>query len=411
VPEDRRSKAQLRRPGAGIRCLLAALALTAATFGVGVAVQLRCHDVCFSDISFLYMKRNIEPAEPPYLRRPLEYPVVVGAVFYAAVLVADSARSFYLAHAVVFAVLALCVTAMLFRRSPRRVWWWALAPPLAFYGTVNWDLLAVALAVAALFAYESEAFALAGVFAALGAMTKVYPGLYAIIFVADRIAARDRRGAARLTLAFVGTILLLNLPVLAGSFGGWSQPWVFQINRSPTAESLWRYVGYTPTQHAWLSATLRSVLTTLGTVLVLALGVGYACRRLVNRSVSVFAAAAFVTGVVLVAGKVYQPQYDLWLVPFFVLLTVPSWNIVAFFVADATIFAMHIARGASTSRSVFYWAQFAVVVCRTLLIVGLLFWWVDRWPFPAFGRTSPSAGPGSGLLGSRSEGPESIAQR
>ena len=50
----------------------------------------------------------------------------------------------------------------------------------------------------------------------------------------------------------------------------------------------------------------------------------------------------------LLANNVSQPQYDLWLVPFFALLAVPWKNIVWYLAADAAIFVFHIARNGTT---------------------------------------------------------------
>jgi uncharacterized membrane protein len=96
----------------------------------------------------------------------------------------------------------------------RRVWWWALSPPIAFYGTVNFDLLAVAFAVGGLAAYRRRQYRLAGLLCALGTLTKVYPAVYLILFAADRCAAQDRVGTRRLASAFLVTIAAVNVPLM-----------------------------------------------------------------------------------------------------------------------------------------------------------------------------------------------------
>ena len=39
----------------------------------------------------------------------------------------------------------------------------------------------------------------------------------------------------------------------------------------------------------------------------------------------------------LLAAKVYSPQYALWLLPFFALVSIPWWGFAAFAIADAAV--------------------------------------------------------------------------
>jgi hypothetical protein len=114
---------------------------------------------------------------------------------------------------------------------------------------------------------------------------------------------------------------------------------------------------------------------------VLCLGAAYACRRLWTRSLPVVSAVAFMTGLVMLCGKVYQPQYDVWIIPFLALTCVPWRAIVSFLAVDGVLFAMHVARGSITSTGFWYPMQFGFVVCRVVVIAVLLLVWVDRWPF------------------------------
>ena len=123
----------------------AILVATALTAGVGMGVRLAaCSRPCISDLGRDYDDHGIRSASLPYLDRNLEYPVGVGAVFWAATLVAHSARSFFLVTSLASLVLAVLTAWVLARRYGRRAWYFALAPPLALYGSANWDLFALA---------------------------------------------------------------------------------------------------------------------------------------------------------------------------------------------------------------------------------------------------------------------------
>jgi uncharacterized membrane protein len=360
------------------RILLVGLLLTLATFGVGVAARTPCPRPCVSDLPILYQSRGIRPDAPPYLSRNLEYPVAIGGAFYAVTLVTKTSRSFFFATVALMGGLALGVTVLLVRRAGRHALLWALAPPLALYGALNWDLLAVAPAVAGLLAYESGGFALAGCLLAVGAAAKVYPGLYVVVLVIDRLAVGDHRGARRVAVAAGGTLLALNLPVLLAAPHGWAYPFRFQAARQPTQSSLWNYVWHFPSLPPWLHGTAVDVVPTVGSLLVVVVGLGIALRRVWSRTLEPMAAAAFVTGVFLLANKVYSPQYDLWLVPFLVILAVPWRNVVWFFSADAAIFVVtfSILNREIASTPAWAWLRFALVLWRAAAIVALLRQWL-----------------------------------
>jgi len=379
--ERPRSRLHVSAPGArrpGWRVLLVTLLLTLATLGVGVAARAPCPRPCISDFPILYHSRGIRPDALPYLRRNLEYPVVIGGAFYAVTLVTGTSRSFFFVTAAFMGMLALGVTVLLVRRVGTRAFLWALAPPLALYGALNWDLLAVAPAVAGLLAYETGAFALAGCLLAVGASAKVYPVLYVVVLVVDRLATRDRRGARRVAAAATVTALALNVPILLAAPHGWAHPFRFQAARKPTPASLWNYVGRTPSLQPWLHGTAFSVVTSVGSPLVLALGLGIALRRLWLRRLGPMAAAAFVTGVFLLANKVYSPQYDLWLVPFLVLLAVPWKNVAWFLAADAVVFGVTFAilEHEVAWTQTWAWVRFVFVLFRAAAIIALLRGWL-----------------------------------
>ena len=86
----------------------------------------------------------------------------------------------------------------------RRALWFALAPTLLVYGTMNWDLVAVALATAALLAFVRRRDRAAGVALGLGAATKLYPALLLCRLFAQRLRERASRPARSCSLWSAG---------------------------------------------------------------------------------------------------------------------------------------------------------------------------------------------------------------
>ena len=105
-------------------------------------------------------------------------------------------------NAVGFAAIALLAAWLLSQVNPRRPWdaaIFALSPTLALTGLINWDLLAVGLVAAALWAWSRDRPVLTGILIGLGTATKLYPLflLGGILIICIRRRRYARPGARR----------------------------------------------------------------------------------------------------------------------------------------------------------------------------------------------------------------------
>lgn len=321
--------------------------VTTATFAVGLVQKAPCHDVawpqdrqtvydhlCYSDIPYLYRERGFADGNVAYLDQgdypALEYPVLTGVVMQVTATVtrtfggegpvADGVLFFDLTVVVLF-LLALVTVALVSRLHPHRPYDAmpvAAAPVLALAGTINWDLLAVALSTAALLAWSRDRFVAAGLLLGLGVAAKFYPLL--LLGPLLLVALRTGRIRAWCTTAgaAAGGWLLVNLPVLLLAPGSWQTFWTFNQERSADFGSIWYVLGLAGYPvgevNAW-SAGLFA-LACVG-IAVLALRAPYPPR---------LAQLAFLTvAAFLLVNKVYSPQYVLWLLPL-VALARPRWR-------------------------------------------------------------------------------------
>jgi uncharacterized membrane protein len=349
----------------------ALVAVTAVTVGIGIGARMATRRPFITDLPMLYRARGIHPDATPYLDRPLEYPVLVGAAFYGATFVASSPRSFFLVTAVGTGLLALIGAYALARFAGRRAWYWALAPPLAMYGSLNWDLLAIVPAIVGTIAFVAGADLAAGVLLGLGGAAKVYPALFLPVFAVARLRDRDRRGALRLLGGAIGTVAVVNVPVLLASPSGWWYPLHFQARRAATWGSLAHYVLAPPGIGPWTNAATERSLANAGALAGVLVGIVVASVLVWRRRLDPIAGAGAATVAFLVTNKIYSPQYDLWFVPFLVLLVVPWRHVVAFFAVDAAVFALVFGRLGHHYRwtVVWAWCLGALVVARTLVMI------------------------------------------
>ncbi|MGH3880062.1 MAG: glycosyltransferase family 87 protein [Actinophytocola sp.] len=330
-------------------------------------------DVCYSDIQFLWIGREIDRHVFPYVDGKLtekgqpvggvvEYPVLTGVVIWASALFADTDAGFLLLSAVVLAPFGLFTAWLLGKLSRWRALLWAVGPPLVMYAFHNWELPVVLCAVAAIYVVHrgwgrrgvdlpllTRATA-AAVLLGLGFAFKVYPAIFALplmlyVFTGGRdgreLAGRpapDWRGALRVGAVVLGTAIVVNIPFAIAGFEGLKASFMFQLQRKAdiTTNSIW-FWGLRPdsdpdnTTMQELIGVLSPTLMLLSFVIACALG----WRRFLRQGTFPWVAvsAAMLCGFLLLH-KVHSPQYTLWLVPMFVLLRVRWGWIVAYLLAD-----------------------------------------------------------------------------
>src|SRR6266540_4901765 len=162
------------------------LALLCLTFALHWVQKSPCQDgawsdykqykqFCYTDVLALYYAEELDQGKVPYRDHAVEYPVLTGAFMGAIGLPVhalgrtrpelNQGMWFYDATALALGLLAVATTVMLLALRRRRPWdaaLFALSPALLLTATVNWDLLAVALAVGGVYAWARRRPVLAG---------------------------------------------------------------------------------------------------------------------------------------------------------------------------------------------------------------------------------------------------------
>jgi len=362
---------------------LALVAVVVFGFFLNAAVRLPCYDVCGSDIGRLYQDRGIDRAHPPYFSRDLEYPPLIGEVMYAATVPFDHGlRGPFLVNMLILTGLAVATTWVLWRRNGARAWRWALAPPLLLQGLTNWDLLSVAPATIGLVQWEQGAALAGGALLGVGAAAKLYPALFVPILAAASLGCGASRRAARVVVGAALGFGAVVLPVYAFKPSALHYLATFHGNRDADRGSVWYWATHGPGLNAWTNEhALVHVITILPT-LALAATVAALCLASYRRRVSPITACALATIVCLLTSKIYSPQYDLWIVPFLVMLPVRRTLVVRFYIASCAVFVLtaidHHVWERPTSGIVLGLAVLWRVV--VLVRIGLELWRADQSP-------------------------------
>lgn len=297
---------------------------------------------CYTDVVPFWTARDVASGAVPYVDTALEYPVLTGAQIWiegavsrALVRPGGSALAFLATVTAVNAALAVGILLLLHRMGvpTRRLWWWALAPPLVLYLGHNWDLLAMAFMVGAIDQHRRGNATAAGAAVGLGAAAKLFPALLLPLLLVASARARDWRASARTLGGAAIAWLVVNLPVALIAPRRWAEFYTFSQQRLGTFAASWTVVD----ELGVLATSLEqrnvggSVLFALGGAVIVWAG----WRRHAGRE---WLLLTPLLAWFLLTNKVYSPQFDLWLVPLLVLTVRRTWPLAAFVMADLLVY-------------------------------------------------------------------------
>jgi uncharacterized membrane protein len=333
------------------------LAIAAFTMLLGYGEKLPCADgnwvaskqythACYSDIIPLWSAEGLDKGQVPYRDHAVEYPVLTGGFMYVSAELtrgwtAVAADGWLPGHtdSIMFGVITcvllgvcglIAVYATAGAAGTRRIWdvaIFAASPLLIFHAFSNWDLLAMAFASGALWAWARGKPILAGVLIGLGTAAKLYPAL--LLFPLLLLAYRSRvwRPVVGAGIAALVSWLAVNLPIALSWTSGWKEFYTFSQSRPAEASTVWAMLKNlypstfgSPTDSGWTPPGAAVAL-----LLLLALAaVGWAALAAPVRPR--VAQLAFLTvAAFLLTTKVWSPQYSIWLVPLLALAR-PRWR-------------------------------------------------------------------------------------
>ncbi len=348
------------------------------------------HPGAYSDVASLYFRHHLDTHPAPYFDYDLEYPVLIGAFIWVVGFIHSSVTAYLIASAVVLFACGLVTVLLLGKLPGARPWGLALAPALALYVVLNWDLVAIVLTIGAVLLFHRNRDGWAGLLLALAVWTKFFPLLALPLLLLIRIREGRQRQVAILAGVFVLVTVALNAPVAFHfAHGGglavrksWEYFFTFNSDR-PAASNLWT-----------LGAGRLSNLTThqindlsAGLVVAGLVAIGALLWRAVPRvGIRALAPALLATlAWFFFLNKVYSPQYGLWIVVMLALAGAPIRLIAGFAAVDLVYFLTAFGKLAGNTLAVNQ-INHAVAV-RELMILVIVGWAV--WRLVVDGNEAP----------------------
>ena len=271
----------------------------------------------------------------PYVDFGFEYPPLAAIPLWLAGLPGRDPATFEWSFGVLMAICLAAGQQLAARlagggRAGLTVAWLLVLTPVAVGAAVrtHFDPLPIAIALAGLLALSRERHDLGFVLLGIGTMTKLFPGLLAVVALAWLLGRGDRRAALRGGAIFAAVVIAISLP-LAGA--GYVDSFRFHLDRPVQIESTPASVLFALGGSDVTGTNLRpdrfksngldgghadAVEALFGLLVLAAVGaiVLLAARRPDPRHLVLCAFAALLAFVTL--GKVFSPQYVIWLAPF-----------------------------------------------------------------------------------------------
>jgi len=297
--------------------------------------------MCYSDVVPLWSDERLDVGAVPYRDTAVEYPVLTGGFMW---LTAELTRGVHALNsdwtelvifasltALLLAVCGLLVTASTAGAAGRRPYdaaIFALSPLLVIHAFTNWDLLAMALTSAALWAWARRQPVLAGTLIGLGTAAKLYPIFLLVAIAILAVRTRKYAPAAWAALTAVLVWLAVNVPIALAYYRGWSEFYRFSIDRPTERSTVWA-MGKT-VRDVGASAADAPFWKPPGTAVALALVAALVVVAVIGLKAPVKPRLAQLVFLVVLAflltTKVWSPQYSLWLVPLLALAR-PRWRL------------------------------------------------------------------------------------
>jgi uncharacterized membrane protein len=390
----------MQRAARPVVSLALVLICTLGTMLLGTASKTRCADgnwgdgrqyelLCYSDIVPLLGTEQLGAGRLPFLQPCVqvpnqncdEYPVLTMYFMRTAGWFSgNSYAAFYFVNAALLLACAVVTAVCLYVMVRGRALYFALAPTLMIYGTMNWDLFAVALSTAALVAFFRRRDGWAGVLLGLGAAAKFYPAMLAVPLIAQRL--RDREPDRAITLGWTvgGTWIAANLPFAIASPSAWFEFFRFNSARLADFDSLW----YIACHRLGTCFEVGTINAASAAVFVASFVAVWAFKARRDPSFSRWTLGLPLVILFLLTNKVYSPQYGLWLLPWFALALPDLRAFVAFSIADAAVFVTRFSWfGQMEGLGGASQGQFQIaVLLRALVLVWCLIAWIRREPEP-----------------------------
>jgi len=293
---------------------------------------------CYSDLPSLFSERGLDKNEWPYASdtNAVEYPVLTGMVMYATAALVNSPIAYFNVNVIFLAFLFIGLVLLIRKMKPEFAYLLPVAPAMIASLYINWDLWAIITMMLAIYWFDRSAYLYSAIAIGVSISTKFLP-IFLLLPIAFILWRKNRIKDLVVYLATTSGIwLAINLPFALTTPTGWWRFYKLNLERGADWGSLWLALS-----QLGLDLTNLNYLS----VLLLLIGITSIAIFLFEvRSTPTLASVAFIVlATVMIASKVYSPQYVLWLTPLAVIALTNRKQQISFWFWQATEIIYHLA--------------------------------------------------------------------
>ena len=296
---------------------------------------------CYTDIPALFSERSLDTNTFPYLSptNSIEYPPVIGLGNWLVSFITpseNSFRTFFDINALIIIVLFFISAIIVRKISPAYQYLFPLAPAVIASLFINWDMWAVVSTLLAIYYFDKKKYEVSGIWLGVSIATKFFP----IVLLLPVAIIFYRSSQTQLFYRYLFTTALfwsaINIPIALIHFDGWWRFFKLNLERGADFGSIWFALSLLDINVAYLD--LIYPLISIGFFIGLAFYLLKLAKLPNLAAVALFALVIFTT-----VGKVYSPQYVLWLTPLAVIALQNRKQLPVFWFWQATEITYHLA--------------------------------------------------------------------
>jgi uncharacterized membrane protein len=314
----------------------------------------------YSDIYALEKKVRIPL---PFIKKNIEYPILTAIFIELMGILGKSKESYFLFNAFFLILAYVLASFLLYKIIPKKdrkklLIFWTITPSSILFTVYNWDILGILFTLFSFYLFERKKDILASLFLLLGVCVKIFP----VIFLFPILFKRKFKEKIKIILTFLFGFLLLNIYFILTDFQSWLYPYLFQISREPNIDSFWGIISSIFS----INPVVINLLSLFSFLLVYCLTLW----KFRKKSYIEICFLAFLT--FLIFGKIFSPQYILWLLPFFVLSSYSNKNLFYLLEAsNAIVFFSVMIWYFSFQANFIFWILLGSVLLRHLALIKI----------------------------------------
>ena len=296
---------------------------------------------CYTDIPALFSERGLNTNTFPYLSptNSIEYPPVIGLGNWLISFITpteNSFRTFFDINAVIILVLFFISAIIVRKIAPAYQYLFPLAPVVIASLFINWDMWAVVSTLLAIYYFDKKKYEASGIWLGVSIATKFFP----IVLLLPIAIIFYRSSQMQLLYRYLFTTAIfwgaINIPIALTHFDGWWRFFKLNLERGADFGSIWYALSLLDINipHLDLIYPLLSIVLFIGLAIYL---------LKLPSTPNLAAIALFALVIFTTVGKVYSPQYILWLTPLAVIALQNSKQLITFWFWQATEITYHLA--------------------------------------------------------------------